>query len=66
MKPPPTSKRPPVSLLLSWQSHATSGETNSGFRLSRRSLGSTVSVTGEPAMGAMVLDHHVVLLALQR
>ena len=54
MKPPPTSKRPPVSVQLSWQSQATRGLTYSGLSASMSSLGRTVSVRREPAMGAMV------------
>ena len=53
--PPPTSKRPPVSSHDSWHSHATRGDTYSGFKASMRFGGSTVSVMRDPAMGAMAL-----------
>ena len=53
-RPPPTSNRPPFSSQLSCASHATSGETYSGFSASVMSFGRTVSVRREPAMGAMV------------
>ncbi len=54
-KPPPTSKRPPVSLQSWCASQPTSGVTYSGFRFSSTSFGRMVSVRRDAAMGAMVL-----------
>jgi hypothetical protein len=45
----------------SWASQATSGLTYSGRRASMSSLGRTVSVRREPAIGAMVLTRTLYL-----